>query len=205
MTHSRVVVIVVALMLSGVPALAAPVGKVMGVRGPVFREAGGKAEVLANGAPLNEADTVVSGPGGKVKLQLNDGTVLSLGENARLRLDEVKAGGGQQSVRLNLRLGPFRIVVPKRLANGHFEVETETAVAAVRGTEFLVDAAQDTVGIALIEGAVAVRGKGQRAPIVVLLDRPGLGTDVATDEAPNTPNVWSGERLARLLARTGID
>ena len=106
------------------------------------------------GAVLHEGDTVQTGPGGRVELTLPQGTVMRLGESSRMTLRSAQPG---RAFSAKLWLGDVWARVHKLLVAETFEVETENAVAGVRGTEFRVQAGQEDL-LRVYEGAVEVKG-----------------------------------------------
>jgi len=121
---------------------------------------GGAGQLLAEGAVLHEGDVVETGAGARVEISLATGTVLRVGESSRVELREAAPSGG--AFRARLALGNLWAKVHKLLAGERFEVETENAVAGVRGTEFRVEAGgagkEDLVRV--YEGAVVCQGHG---------------------------------------------
>lgn len=79
------------------------------------------------------------------------------------------------------------------------QIRTPHAIAAVRGTTYVVDAGAFSTSVFVIEGAVVV-SKPDSAPGVTL--GPGQGVDVEPT-APLNVNRWSAERVSSLLARFG--
>lgn len=124
--------------------------------------AGQGAQPLAVGAVLHEGDVVETGLGGRAEISFASGTLLRIGEGSRVELREAPPSGG--AFRARLLLGNLWAKVHKLVAGEHFEVETENAVAGVRGTEFRVEAAgakgEDLVRV--YEGAVEVKGHDAR-------------------------------------------
>lgn len=81
--------------------------------------------------------------------------------------------------------------------SGAFQIQTPHAIAAVRGTEYIVDVTADMTSVFVIRGVVAVsRADGSDT---VLLD-PGFGVDVS-DGNPLAPLRWGTARAEALLAR----
>ncbi len=196
------------MLLLAVPSLAdaaAPIGQVMAVKGSLFREAAGKREPLAAGAPVFALDTIVAEGDGKGKILLNDGSIVSVGENGRVTIAEYQGAGNRLTTRLNAQAGSIRLFVHQLLPGAHFEVETETAVAAVRGTDWLVEVTPEQTSIALLQGVVAVHGKGAASSSEVVLQTPGDGTDIKRGEAPTAAKTWGAQRLATTLARASFD
>ena len=179
------------------------VGSVLAVRGEVFRGDDSKQSPLTLKAPVYLGDTIVSGVG-KAKIGLNDGTIISVGENTRLSLSMYQSTSNNLTTRLNVWSGILRLLVARVASGGHFEIESETAIAAVRGTDWLMDVTADMTGVAIITGAVTVSSKSQPGTAVVL-DTPGHGTDVARGAAPTTPHAWGAQRFAKALERASFE
>lgn len=180
------------------------VASVIGVRGAVFVAAdGGRMQPLARNAQLKLGDTIVS-TGGKAKIALADGTIVSIGEYTEVRVAAYAREGGETQTRLRMVAGVLRLLVAKITPAGRFEVETETAIAAVRGTDWVVDANADVTSVAVLAGVVAVSGRDAQAQAIVVLEA-GDGTDVRRASAPTPPKRWGAERLARTVERATFD
>lgn len=198
-----------ALLLAGlafagaVPAQDMVVGKVLAVRGDVVALAGRERTPLAVDMPLRSSHVVVAAAG-KARIELVDGTLLSVGENSRVRIAQVAPSGATQATRAELISGALRLLVVKATPAARFEVETETAIAAVRGTDWAVEAGSASTGVVVLSGSVDVTGRTP-ARATVRLDRPEAGTDVPRGAAPTPPARWGAPRLAALLARTSLD
>jgi ferric-dicitrate binding protein FerR (iron transport regulator) len=81
-----------------------------------------------------------------------------------------------------------------------FQIRTPYAIAAVRGTRWVVDVGSDKASTFVIAGRVAVsRPSGEQT---VLL-RAGDGADVSPDSAPIVVKRWAAARGRALLARFG--
>jgi ferric-dicitrate binding protein FerR (iron transport regulator) len=79
------------------------------------------------------------------------------------------------------------------------QIRTPHAIAAVRGTTYVVDAGTTSTSVFVIKGAVAV-SKPDSASTVTL--GPGQGVDVEPKTRLNVKR-WSADRVSRLLARFG--
>jgi hypothetical protein len=180
------------------------IGTVLAVRGDVFRDQGGNREPLAAKTPLHPADVIVSGAG-KAKIGLNDGTVICVGENSRVQIAEYQSASNGLKTRLDLKWGVLRLLVIRSGAGGQFEVESETAVAAVRGTDWLVEVTPERTSVAVLQGMVAVSGRGANATAAVLLAKSGDGTDVRRGEPPTAVKTWGAERFAATVARASFE
>ncbi len=193
-----------ALFASGC-ALAedAVVGSVVAVRGAVFVESDGSLQPLRANAPIRSGDAIVSDQG-KARIALDDGSVISVGEHARVWIRRYEHQAGKVKARLALVSGALRLLVARVAPDGNFEVESETAVAAVRGTEWLMEATPEQTAVALMSGAVAVSARDHPEARVVLQSA-GEGTDVRRGSPPTPPVTWGARRFADVLARATFD
>jgi hypothetical protein len=196
-----------ALGTASMAAAAEPaVGAVTGLKGTVLREQpGGARGPLALGDPVYVTDVIVTESGSKARIQLNSGSIISIGESARLGIGAYQGTENQYATRINPAAGALRVFVNRVLPGGRFEVETETAVAAVRGTDFVVDVTPEKSSVALLDGKVAVRGVAATAGNEVVLSRPGDGTDVPRGGAPSPVSTWGAQRFATTVARASFE
>ena len=111
---------------------------------------------LEKGKEVHAGDTIETGEGGRVEIAMSSGTLLRLGENAKLRLAEEVP---QKAFSARLLLGDIWAKVHKLVSGETFHIETENGVAGVRGTEFRVAVApgQDDL-VRVYEGVVQVDG-----------------------------------------------
>jgi hypothetical protein len=108
------------------------------------------------GDALHAGDTVQTGAESRLEIALPAGSVLRLGENSRLFLRESEP---EKAFSARLLLGDVWARVHKLIGGETFHIETENAVAGVRGTEFRVEVApQHEDLIRVYEGTVQVDG-----------------------------------------------
>jgi hypothetical protein len=155
---------ILAAVLALLPALAlAEIGKVVVLDGAATRTPkDGKAEPLKLGTSIELNDTVEV-TRGALEFELTDGSVIALGEKARLRIDEAEFEGQERKgFKAFLSGGSLWTKVKKALGGARYEVETERAVAGVRGTIFRIDAevlikgARKATAVRVLEGIVRV-------------------------------------------------
>lgn len=194
------------LVVSSVAAFASDVvvGSVLAVRGAVFRDSGESQQPLMANAPINLGDTIVSTTG-KAKIALNDGTIISVGENSRVRVADFESPTNNAKTRVSLISGALRLLVNKIPSPGKFEVETETAIAAVRGTDWVIEVTHDQTSVALLSGVVAVSGRDPAAQSTVELFLAGQGTDVRRGAAPTPVVNWGTQRFTNTVARATFE
>ncbi|MFC3226074.1 FecR domain-containing protein [Marinibaculum pumilum] len=174
------------------------------VSGTVHRESAGQRIDLNVGDPIHSADHVLTGQDGRVRLQFPDGSTVVVGPGSDLEVasydmkSETKPGG-----LLRLAEGILRAIVDTMPANGQFAVAAPTAVAAVRGTAFVVEASADNTGVFVIDGIVSVSAaSGAGGPVTVQNNR---GTDVPKGGTPTPPAAWGTDRIKKVFALTKLD
>jgi hypothetical protein len=192
------------LALGTVPALAqAPpaIGQVG--TSTVTRFGQTTASTLTAGTTLQEGDRIQTAAGARLKLTFVDGTVIQLGESTDLVLDWFlyAPDADSQSTLLRVSSGIFRVILDLVLPNAAFEVQTATAAATVRGTDWITEAAAASTAIVALDGQVTVRNVETAVLGQVVLD-PGEGTDVAAGAPPSGPVVWGDARREAFIERT---
>ncbi|HET6467571.1 MAG TPA: FecR domain-containing protein [Geminicoccaceae bacterium] len=158
-----------------------------------------RAELAAVGAPVSAQDAIRTGSAGKVRLECRGGLVIAIGPATRVGIDRylAPADGSRLEAALAMAFGIVRLITGAPRPGRAVSVETATAVASTRSTEWLVDATARGTGVLALEGRVEVTGAG----VTVVLE-PGEGTDVAPGAPPSEPRVWGAARRADALART---
>lgn len=150
------------------PARAAvPAATVTFLSGEATRVAGAdKPQKLADKSELREGDKVVTSKGARLELTLADQSVIRLDGGSELTLKVASADGEGKKFTAKLGLGKLWAKVNSVLGGqSHFDVETQNAVAGVRGTTFRVDAKHDNSALVRVyAGAVAVAGIGTPRP-----------------------------------------
>ena len=121
------------------------------------------------------------------KLRFADGSITDVQSNSSLSIQEsfMIAGKATYVTQLKLVQGRTEIMANPAHVNGNrMQVETPSAVAAVRGTQFRVGAEGDVALQETLDGRVAFSAAGQE----VLLDK-GYGSAAEKNKAPSPPVV----------------
>jgi hypothetical protein len=194
-------------LLLAVPAAAAgaaeePAGRVSRREGVVHVVRAGVASPLGEGDPVFRGDGLRTGPASKVQIDCADGLVVVIGPATEVTVDEYldEGGGGGLALALGLLAGIVRLARPLAGRAFRIDVRSQTAVASVRSTEWVVEAGPAGTGVLALAGRVEVAA---RAGGVVVLEA-GFGTDVAQDQTPRLPRRWGEGRRADALRRTSL-
>nr|WP_320165875.1 FecR domain-containing protein [uncultured Methylophaga sp.] len=139
------------------------------------------------GSLMQLGDQLSTADDSSVAIEFADKSVLSLHENSLVHFDHLSAHGvtGMVDSRLNLLKGRMETKVTPAVGPGsRFEIETPSAISAVRGTVYraLVMDNGDKSNIEVLHGKVAVSGANKQ-----LLVNKGYGTQVATGQPPLPP------------------
>lgn len=188
------------------PASAQPgTAEVILARAPAEVVAKGQAaaQPLQKGARLNEGDRVRTGKGGAAEIVLGDGSLVRLGELSDLEIDrlDVDAANQPTTSRFNLAAGQARAWVARQVVakvgtgTGRFAVQSPTAVAAVRQTDFAVVDGR----VYTFAGVVETRNTSTSVPGVVLCGR-NRYTEVEKDKPPKACQIIPFRDKRRLLS-----
>lgn len=121
---------------------------------------------LKVGQFLNFGDTIITGPGAKVKM-IENHSVMVIGENSTLKIEEpVKKDGPPSEITLNLQAGKARFTVDKTEAK-KYQYRIPSIVAGVRGTEFVLTASPEKEVLCVLEGEVGAEIIASGAKAVV--------------------------------------
>jgi hypothetical protein len=141
---------------------AAPAGSVTFLAGEASRSSAGEREKLALGSLVYENDLIETAARTRLEIRLQDQSALRIGPLSKLQLVSAVFGKGPEDRKVNAKLAVGKVWAQVAHAVGggaKFEVQTENAVAGVRGTTFRVDARHDrSCVVKVYAGAVAVAG-----------------------------------------------
>lgn len=162
----RVVTLAAILIAGSVPGSVAAekLGEAAVIRNTVTgAPPSGDKRNLSVADPVYEAELITAAAGSHGELRLNDDSLVIVGENSSIALDDfVVSENGFSSATLNVAKGAFRFITgdsPK----GAFKIQTPLSTIGVRGTAFdvYVDEASGNTRVVLFRGAVRVCTRGQ--------------------------------------------
>ncbi|MFN2375235.1 MAG: FecR domain-containing protein [Candidatus Binatia bacterium] len=185
-------------------------GTVVSLEGTVEIGRGGAFAAAIVGSPVQSGDTIRTGNPGRARILFADDSVLNLGDDTTLVIDETvfDASKGAASTLIRLLGGKVRALVSDYYSGGQgtYRIETATAVSGVRGTEFVMshDASTAFSEVLGLGGTVEVHGTIDRKNRGVLVHANEI-TEIAKGKYPTTPRqiTTDDERYQRLMA--GLD
>lgn len=161
---------------------------------------------LSRGDRLNVGDGVRTGSDGYVRIELADGSSLSIEPDTSLRFNRLTqyGRGAMADTRMNLERGRIETrVEPTEEDGSRFEIHTPSAVAAVRGTHFGLAAQPEGTLLEVREGEVWFGTPRDAEPV-----RAGYsafqapGSEPVIQPLPPAPRITSGPEAARQLPMT---
>lgn len=140
---------------------------------------------VKKGDLLTQGDSLTTGKNSLAKLLFADGSNIDIQPNSNLSIQASYKYAGKETFVTNLKLVKGRTEVsanPDHVVGNTLQIQTPSAVAAVRGTQFRVGAEDNIALQETLEGKVAFIASGQE----VLLAK-GYGSVAEKDKAPLPP------------------
>jgi hypothetical protein len=151
--------------------------------------------------PIYWEDKLVTGDGGRMRAQLEDGSILSLGQKSELLVREHNARTQQSSFQLGYGQVRAQVVKLSR-PDSKFEIRTNTAICGVLGTDEYIEATTpfSTLVVNMSDpnsrSQVEVRNSDPRVTGMVVLN-PGQATVVDQGKPPAGARQASGSEVNR--------
>jgi hypothetical protein len=104
-------------------------------------------EILSVGSIISEQDVIGTGKVARLEVRFDDGNLILLGADSKVDLKKVGVSGPENDRKTTLELlkGKIRSKVNKKYTGASFyHVKTKSAVAGVRGTDFVVSLDQNS-------------------------------------------------------------
>jgi hypothetical protein len=185
----------------GATASAAPFCAVTGLEGgtaSVLRAE--MREALSPGVLAGTDGAIETGPGTRLQVTCDDGTIVTVGPDSRVDLSDLLSDSGQEPSVIVQLLEGIAGFVASEPEGADFEVHTPVAVAAVRSTEWLVEHAQEAgTSVFVRSGSVAVSNA-----VETFVLQPGEGITVARDSVLRPLARWGRERIDRSNGALGF-
>lgn len=136
-------------------------------------------KVVEPGMNLGKNDRIRTKYNSKIDVKIDEESAFRLAEDSEAQIAALAKIGKFQASSLKLKDGKVLTKVGKYPVKPRFSIRTPAAVAAVRGTSFLVTSSPEKTRVAVKEGLVRV---GNRKGEVVV--GPNQRTEVYPDQAP---------------------
>ncbi|MDH3974886.1 MAG: FecR family protein [Deltaproteobacteria bacterium] len=179
------------------------------VRGKVdvLKKGEKRARLVKKGAKLVVGDIVRTKSQSRAQISFIDESKVNMAQNSRVEIKEFSYKPEKKERKSLLRTfrGKIRALIPRFLLgdDSKFEVETPTAVAAVRGTDFfsVVKKLPFESEVLVIKGKVAVKNMDPSIVGEVFLT-PGKASKIGKGRPPQKARPFTKKEIRRLIKET---
>lgn len=188
--------IAVVVLLFSINVVANDFGTFVLVKGKVYIQSADTTQVEAKvNSKIFEGQMVVTEADSRAKIVMSDRNIINILPSTKLKIEKYKTSAREKSVSLNLIEGRVRTNVEQDYdnKNNKFEVRTSTAVAGVRGTQFITsyDKGTQLTEVVTINGrvslmAIARAGGAKSLPVEVSVNR-GEKVQISNDGQASEP------------------
>ncbi len=196
--------LILLLPISSLHSKAVTKGSFLVVKGEI-KVVRGKNESVAPkvGTTVYPGDTIISASNARAKIMMEDRNVIHISPNTEVKIETYINDGQQKNVELSLKEGKVRNEV-KQVYDGEqnkFLIKTPTAVAGVRGTNFITsfDTASNQTKIITFSGKVELTNIPSAPgvqPTTVIVSK-GETAESSSTQAPGSPKVMAPEELKK--------
>ncbi len=179
-------------------------GTMMVVKGDIKVTSGksGKTDPAKVGTKVYAGDTIVSGAESRAKIVMSDKNVLNISPDSKITIAKYEndPAKDKRNVELKVDYGKVRASVEQKYdgEKNKFNIRTPTAVAGVRGTDFITGYNPTTqqTRIVTFTGVVAAGQPGPGGEILnAVFVKPGMSTNIEQGKPPEPPRPVPTEDL----------
>lgn len=169
-SNAAILIVLFSLMTQSL-FIVARLASAKSVTGQVqIKRSGDEAFVpVVKGDTVKSGDEIQTGANGHAEFAWADGTRWKLEPNTRLTVQRAAINSWRKTeqTQFHLDAGKVFVRVVKSLAPGSsFQIETPSAVAAVRGTVWSIEVAGDKTRVGVYKGFVEVKGQGNTQTVL---------------------------------------
>jgi hypothetical protein len=180
--------VLTALLFASTSFAEGMAGEINDLKGKVeIMKAGDAAWNTAEaGLPVEQGDKLKTGPRSMCDIELDDGSLIHLAANSETQIETLDIKEEEHVSSFQLFFGKI-IASVNKLKVTKMQIKTPTSVAAVRGTEFAVEATEKDTEVGVFDGSVAVKGtevSGEELEAMIEKDQQ---TSVAAGQKPLPP------------------
>lgn len=186
------------LMLWSGAAVAMSAGTVIDVSGTCTDH----GRVLNRGDPVEIGDTLEVPAGSNLKLQMADGSMISVAPDTSMIVTTYNINGSGRDVKLSLTQGVLRARVTSVTVPSTFEVSTAVGIASVasESADWFIKVQADSAQVGVLDGTVDLTSTttGQSVSIPA-----HWGTRLETGLDPVLPRIWAQTEFDAVIRLTG--
>jgi len=151
-------------------SLYADVAKVVALKGKAFITRAGKTIQVTRSTILERKDILITKSNSKVQLLFKDETIISVGKNSQLNIDEYVFDEKKDvQAEFSMVKGMFRTITGKigKIKPKNFKLKTKTASIGIRGTQIVTDISAKQERIFCTEGQIEITNNLNNSSIIV--------------------------------------
>lgn len=171
-----------------------------------------KTENAKVGRKVFPGDTITAGKDARAKIVMSDKNILNISPESKVTIEKYTNDpkSDSRNVELKVEYGKVRASVEQKYdgEKSKFNIKTPTAVAGVRGTDFITgfNRQTKTTSIVTFSGTVAVGTPGPQGQIMnPVFVQPGQATEVGAGKAPEAPKPMPKDELNNMNQDSNAD
>jgi len=185
-------------------------GVIMVVKGDItVTSKDGKTEPAKVGKKVVQGDTITAGKDSRAKIVMADKNVINVSPDSKIKIEKYESGANKD-VELKVEYGKVRASVEQKYdgEKSKFNIKTPSAVAGVRGTDFMTGYNPQTKvsQVVTFSGSVAMGTPGPggsiQNPVFV---QPGQMSEAGAGQAPSAPKPVPKEEMNKLNNESKAD
>lgn len=186
----------------------------MVVKGTVKIESLGSMSDAKVNSKIQVGDTIITESDSRAKIVMTDRNILNISPNTKMKIEKYTNSAADKNVNLNLIEGKVRSKVEQKYdnKNSKFEIRTATAVAGVRGTEFITsyNSSTKTTEVITMKGKVSfqtinVTGiSATAAPPEPVIVEKGEKSQAKGNDAPAVPVKVPEKEMKQIDSETTV-
>lgn len=189
-------------------------GTMMVVKGDikVTSAKSGKTDAAKVGFKVYSGDAITSGADSRAKIIMSDKNVINVSPDSKVTIAKYENNPAKDSrnVELKVDYGKVRASVEQNYDGdkNKFNVRTPTAVAGVRGTDFVAGFNSQTrqTSVVTFSGVVAVGSPGPNGQIAnAVFVKPGQATNVGEGQKPEAPKAVPKDQMQNMNQESSAD
>ena len=174
--------------------LYASIGTITTLEGKATIKRGEESLIVLLGNEIEKKDIISTQENSKVKITLNDNTIISIGKESTLNIEEYvydTTNPSDSKTELNFVKGAFHTITGQigKINPSKFKLKTKSASIGIRGTEIYGDETK----IACTKGTIEVTSFG-----ITHIVSAGNFVDTFIDKAPSTPKKLDNNTLNKI-------
>ncbi len=179
------------------------IGKVTRLKGSatIYRQAVLKPIKVIRGTAVHLGDRIKTEADSRLRIELKDGSILSMGDKADLTLDQFEFDSKEKkrTASFKMDLGKVKVFARDLLKfkKKDFEIRTPTAVVGIRGTVFLVWVQSRTITKVVCFSNV-IQVANVLTPDKFILLTESFATDILKGKDPSKPILMNENQLRQL-------